>query len=438
VKSTTAKLVNTALAHLGRFAFFTRDNPFLSSTAALTLGSEQRQAIGDLLERKRHTDAWLDSRQGRDLRDGVRIGCLPRDVQLVSPHGQPEVGVESVHAFLHAPLFWWLVSILWTFTVGRRLDQALHDQITGYRLADDFVEHPDRHSAMFRADRPSYRGWKAFPTKEATGYPGETLAATTLDIRDFYYSVLGPPGQIVETFTSTLDHDLRLPSYASVLTELLDALHTEFADRYAAVAPRGPLRANAVPLPVGPPSSRILANLIMSLAARDIVDGTHVVAAATYADDVVLLARTLPDVHEETSEYLARLEVLNPNELTLDAPSVGGLALLDVGLDKSSTVFVRGAATDIDEGLDEEDEPLDPYIAGDPSPEWGGGLRTVLRAPYRRERVPRALKGDIRRLLGEIRVGLDPEQAQEHVRTLIDDLDTQVSWPSGPIGRIFW
>jgi len=424
MRAKTAALVDIGLAHLGRFAFFTRDNPFLSSTAALDLPASQRRAIADLLEQAISPRDWLSSAQGQRLLGRIRIGCVPRDVQLVSSSGGPTVGVESVHAFVHAPLFWWLVSILWTISVGRRLDSVVDGRVTGYRLATRFVQRPAHHSVMFRPDRSSYAKWKGFPSTQAAGYPGETLAATTVDLRDFYYSVVAPPSRIVAAFASAAGEEIEMPAHAAVLTDLLDALHGEYAARFRAAQPRGPVEDGALPLPVGPPSSRILANLVMFLVADDLVANPDVIDAATYADDVVLLSRTLPEVRETTPEYLERLAIASSSSAALRAPSVASLALLKLGLEKSSTVLVRAEAGDGDaEPPPDEPEPLDPYIEGDPSPEWGGGLRTILRAPYKRDRVPRKLVHDIRRLVDEIRVGLDRTEAQTRVRAIIDSLD---------------
>jgi hypothetical protein len=422
MRPTTAHLIDVGLAHLGRFAFFTRDNPFLSATPGRQLGAQERQVLGALLERELSVREWLRSREGQRMQEAVGVRCLPRDVQQVSLAGEAAVGVESVHAFLHAPVFWWLISILWTIAVGRRLDPALGDHVIGYRLAAGFVERPSRHRAMFRA--PSYDAWKAFPATQAAERPGETLAATTLDIRDFYYSVSAPPSRIVKAFTAAAEVEVSLSSRGAVLTMLLDALHAECSRRYEALEPRGPLPlAAAKPLPVGPPSSRVLANLIMQLVADDLLQNPHVLTTATYADDVVLLSQMLPEVREDPRDYLERIGVLGKGDVALKSPAVTNLAELKVGLDKSGTALVRASSAEGEEPEDGHVDPLDPYIAGDPSPEWGGGLQTVLRPAYKRERVPRAVVNDIRGLVDEIRVGLDPEEAAKRVRSIVDDLD---------------
>ena len=335
------------------------------------------------------------------------------------------MGVESVHAFVHGPVFWWLVSILWTIVVGRQLDPKLGDQVIGYRLARKFVSDHERHGVMFQEPTAAYDRWKRVPLAIARNHVGETLSATTLDIRSFYYAVDASPGQILAAMRKVAGAPTRSRQVV-VLTQLLDALHRAFADRISVVQPRAEADLARLPLPVGLPSSRVLANIIMFLAVRDLIQEGKMLGAAAYADDIVVVSRDLPQVGDSAASYLSRLGIIDDSEM-LAAPSAAKLATFRVGLEKSSTALVRVVGED--ETPEEPEEPaeptdLDPYIEADPSPEWDGVLRTVLRVPYRRERMPRAIVTALRRLVDEIRVGLDREEAANRLAELVDDLDS--------------
>jgi hypothetical protein len=421
MKPSTTLLLKTAEEHLARFAFFTRDNPFLSSRAAFRLEDRHRRALGDLLEGKIAVDEWLAGTLGKQLRGGLTVGCVPRDLQLVTTDDGPAVGVESVHAFLHGPVFWWLVSILWTIVVGRQIDPELGDEVIGYRLASKFVADHRRHGLMFQEPSAAYARWKRHPLRVAGEHMGETLGATTIDIRAFYYTVSASPSKILTTLRKRVGQPTR-SRQATALTELLDALHTAFADEVALVQPRAGGDLGAAPLPVGLPSSRLLANVIMFLATSELVEHDQVIGAAAYADDIVIVSRLLPNVGDSSATYLARLGILDAEE-TLDAPTAKRLAHLNVGLEKSGTALLRVVSEDMPHDEPEEPTSIDPYIEADTSPEWDGILRTILRVPYRRERMPRQIVSAIRRLVDEIRVGLDREEAAERVKSLIDDLD---------------
>src|SRR5271163_1955715 len=216
----TDELIDVGLAHLGRFAFATRDNPFVSSTPAHSLQAADRDAIVRLLDREVAFPAWLET-PGAATRIGrVRIGCVPRDLQLVTRGGVSTVGVESVHAFLHAPLFWWLVSNLWCIEIGRLLDPLLGEHVKGYRLHSRFVIDAQQCGTMFRNSRKAYRGWSDFASGQATNAPGETLAASTLDLKDFYYSIVASPSKILDAFVQSLDARLPISRRARTLTRL--------------------------------------------------------------------------------------------------------------------------------------------------------------------------------------------------------------------------
>jgi hypothetical protein len=424
MKASTANLLKAAEEHLARFAFFTRDNPFLSSRAAFRLDVRHRRALGDLLEGKVGVEDWLNEPLARRLAAGLTIGCVPRDLQLVTSGESPAVGVDSVHAFLHGPVFWWLVSIMWTIVVGREIDADLGESIVGYRLARKFVDDYRHHGVMFREPKVAYERWKRVPVTVANEHVGETFVASTVDLRDYYYAVDALPGEILaglpepEASSATRRH-------VQVLTRLLDVMHSAFAAEIAAAQPRPRSVPGKAPLPVGPPSSRVLANVIMFLAVRDLSECEHVVGAAAYADDLVIVSRQLPEVGDNASAYLSRLGILDAREETLVAPSVTGLATLRCGLEKSSTALVRvPARAAAEDEPEDEDVAVDPYIEADTGPEWDGVLRTVLRVPYRRERLPRQIVRSLRRLVSEIRVGLDRAEAAERVRAVIDDLDS--------------
>lgn len=421
----TRQLIDTGVAHLGRLAFFTRDNPYRSVRASLDLPPPLRGTLGRLLEGGVDVADWLASKEGKTLLKGVRIGCVPRDMRIVARDGESHVAVESVHAFLHARQFWWLVSILWCIDVGRAVDPLLPDTVYGYRLNRGFLADPSTHGTVFRNEHNAYKRWKEFASKAADDHPHMTLAASTVDLKDFYYSVRASPSQIVERFLEANQAELKLTDRARRLTELLDALHARYADQVRRLNPRPPTSENGTgtPLPVGPPSSQVLANLIVSLALWDLSTSPRILAGAVYADDFVFVTDVPPEPGQETKPYLRALGLTTDDD-RLASMSAAPSAALSVDFSKSSTVYVRSEpATEGEEAPAPEEHALDVYVEGYPDPDWGGKLRTVLRAPYRRDREPRELQKDICRLVDEVRVGLAPNEAETSVRELVDDLD---------------
>jgi hypothetical protein len=429
-RTSTEELLQTGFEHLGRFAFHTRDNPFLSSRAVLTPTANQRQLLTELLDGDRRAGHWLKGSQARRLLASVKVGSVPRDVQLVAHDGELVVGVESVHAFLQAELFWWMVSILWTIAASSVVEPLLGDGVTGFRFQQAFLEDPATSGVMFRDPYAAHGRWERFPSRVAAANPGEILATNTLDIRDFYYSVDVRPGQIISRFFEVKGERVPQGRALRVLTTLLDALHLRFAQRCVEVRPRrGELGSEgSCPLPVGLPSSPVLANMVMSLVLGDLDAVPDTLATAAYADDVIVMTRSLLDLDEKPADYFARLGLASSEEPhPLKSPSTEGLAHLTMRLEKSGTSYSRHAGEEEGEQTAEEviggEGNWDPYIDSGDSPDWGGRLRTVLRAPHRRDRVPRELRREIMRLLDEVRVGLAREEVKARFDRLIDEFD---------------
>ncbi|HKI83297.1 MAG TPA: hypothetical protein VKA63_03085 [Candidatus Krumholzibacteria bacterium] len=269
----------------------------------------------------------------------------------------------------------------------------------------------------------AFRSWLEYPGEVAEENRGVTLAANKVDVRAFYYSVDAGPRAILNRFFAS--HDSRAPQsrHARVLTTLLEALHGRYGERCAEIEPRrGDLGYEGnMPLPVGPPSSQLLANMVMALAIKEICANQEVVGAAAYADDVIVMTPALPEIAEEPADYFARLglcEKAEPHSLCAEALS--GIARLQLNLDKCEITYSR-RAEEVEVPVPPESGGLsalmkefaagdwDPYLESDPEPEWGGvPVTTVLRSPGRPDRVPQQLVDEIHEMIGEIRVGLTP------------------------------
>jgi hypothetical protein len=383
----------------------------------------------ELLEGDLDVDDWLVSPSGQSLLRGIGVGCVPRNIQLVTVDNQARAGVADVHAFLRAPLFWWLVSILWCIRAGRRLDPLLSDDIKGYRLHPGFIKRPDERGLMFRDHKAAYKSWKRWPKEFAKCMPGVVIATNTVDLRDFYYSTTALPEEIISRFLKAKRKRIQRQPAIPILTRLLGALHSQYADRCREIRPRPDLHEHSFPLPVGLPSSRVLANLVIALALEDI-NGMHAIeGSSAYADDLVLLTLDLPAMPETTAEYLARIGLISgQSEPVLNAPKALTTADLKVGLDKSATSYSRSSQStdEEDEETDtlHEDPSIDPYIESQPDPDWGGRLRTVLRAPHRRQQVPRELVRELEQMVDELRIGLDPLEADARLKRFVDEIDS--------------
>ena len=244
-----------------------------------------------------------------------KSASVPRDVRLVVRDGEQVVGVESVHAFVQAHVFWWLVSILWCLSLAESVDALLPDPVYAFRFHSSFLDDPTTSGRMFRNQTQAHKRWKSFPARVAKEYPDQPIATLSLDVRSFYYSVdayhrgsayvLRPP-------RTTAAEETSLAGF----TELLDALHQRYAELRQEVQPRRKELGDegTAPLPVGPPSSQVIANLIISMAISDVEELPTTLAVASYVDDLIVMSMALPEFEESKNTYFARLRLADAKE----------------------------------------------------------------------------------------------------------------------------
>jgi hypothetical protein len=434
-KTATERALRTALDHLARFAFYTRDNPFLSSRAAFDLDKGLRRELKALLDGEVEPRDWAEGDVGSELLALIRIGSVPRDLQLVAREGGDVVAAESVFAFFHARVFWWLVTILWTIEVAPVVDPLLGESIRSNRFLPEFIENPAASGLMFQEQGHAHARFKRFPGEVAKKNPGELLTAAVFDLRAFYYTVERTPSQILSVFFAAKGERAPRSRRLRVLNQLMALAHGRYADLCDEVKPRGGEGRieGSSPLPLGPPSSPLLANMVMSLVHDDLVKRPGVLAIASYVDDAVIISDRRPELDESPLEFLASLGVVSDTDHEqLAAPTAEGLAALRLNEEKCGTSFVRfvpkrEAAEEDGTSIPElAQSQWEAYVEDGSWPSTTGGREpreTILRAPLTRERVPRKLKGEILSLLEAVRIGMSGVEARVAFDQLISEID---------------
>jgi len=436
-KASTKRQVQIGLEHLGRFAFETRDNPFVARQAALTFATSHAEDLERLLNGEIEVGEWLETASGDAHLRGIRVGSLPRDVQLLFREGEQVVGVDSVHAFLHARPFWWLVSILWTLSIAQAVDPLLGRGILGFRFRKAFLEDPGSSGLMFADQRAALKRWRELPGEVRKEHAGEFLTTAKLDLRAFYYSIDAGPAEVVETFFAAKGKAAPRSRRLRVLTELLEALHEGYAEQCARVAPR---RADLGEegrrqLPVGLPSSQVLANMVISLVLDEIGGRDGVVAVAAYADDLLVMTETMPQLREAAVPFLSRLGLIEAEApYELKSPATSELGRLVTSEEKIEVSYGRYLPREDEEEIAAQKAFLERIgISTDDwedyaelDNDWGGRLTTVLRTAHKRERVPRRLRNDLLGLLDEVRYGLAPEETARRFEEFFGELDRRL------------
>ncbi len=446
-------LIDLATNHARRYAFRVVDNPFVALGALTPLSAQDRQDLTALLTGTVSVADWRSSPNGLRLVKSIRASLMSRDVSLGAADGTGAVGVESVHALLRAPHFWWLVSHLWCSTVGRSAESLFPARfdlvgdaidlgsepvfLDGQRLSPEYRADPWASGEVLEHHRVGYRRWKRRPEQFSPGVGDEPVSVCRFDLKDFYYSVRASPTEILAALRRRAEVGLQVTRLETTLTELLDLLHAAYAERVRTLRPRPDVPTDAVPLPVGPPSSRVLANAIVGLVARDLIDRTQIAGIAAYADDMVAVATVHPRYGESTADYLARLGVVDDAEALQVRRRTAALGAFVLRAEKTEVSRLRPR---LEDGGDSESEPLPPAGPFDPNSPTGGlgtgrRLHPVLRGARKPRGAPLALQRDLTKMLADARVGADPSELAGRLAGFLgtidaaDFLDLRESWP---------
>lgn len=437
-REATEQLIRTGFKHLARFAFHTRDNPFLTRQASLSFEETDHEDLASLIDGEVTLQDWLGTRSAKRLLRGIKVGSVPRDVELLVRDAESVVGVDSVHAFLNAPLFWWLVSILWCTAIAEEVEPLLGEGIRAYRFQSSFLEDPGQSGLMFRDQQLAQKSWKRFPQEVREENPGEFVTNATLDLRAFYYSIDARPRDICNRFFAAGGRRAPQTRAIRVLTGLLGELHRRYASQCEKVAPRANdlEREGRSPLPVGLPSSQVLANMIVSLVVSEFEGLEDTIAIAAYADDITVMTKLRPELREKAPELFARLGLIEaeaPYELRCEATK--GMGRLTTSEEKMAVSYTRYVPPEDEaeeramksflEKLGFGEDSWTASFEGD-NADWGGRLRTVLRTPHKRERVPVRLRNELLELRDEVRLEVEVEELAHRFRKFLEELDRRL------------
>lgn len=421
--------ISTLEHHLRRIAYYTKDNPFLRGLGATRQGPETLSELRAILSGQLKATDWIISDTGQRALSEIRVGCVPRDVQLTPGLDEHSVGVESVHGFIDAPRVIWMLSLAWCIEAGRAIDLALASYIFGFRLDPNFCDAPSNSGRVFRDVGSSYSRWLGKRELDEEPDRDKIYAIATIDMKAFHYSTRALPSEILAS-TRWTKASAKQSDLSRELTAILDQVHRRYAEQLTLTQPRGKTEDGAVALPVGLPSSQILANVIISNAIEDLVTNTQVSGLYAYADDLMIVTRELPLLGEDPTGYLERIELLradaNSEFSLLVSEETQTLASFAIEPKKTTIAYARAMTSGPDSDREQPEQSfILPDVGTDSTPEtdWSGRMRTVLRSPYKRDRVPRQIANELQTLTNEIRTGLSSEFALSPFEELLAALD---------------
>ena len=200
----------------------------------------------------------------------------------------PQGGVQH---FFYAPIELYILSTLWCISVGRLLDRELDDNCFGNRLEGDPDEDKEP-SRLFKIYHFQYAQWRdtAITRAEALLDQGSSSVLLSLDIKQCYYhlsvdweKILTPPDKASSNLARNLTNALR---------RIHAAYHEKIATSLAGT--HGPEVTKIQGIPVGLPSSRVLANWLLKPFDSQVLEDLRPAYYGRYVDDMLIVAQAPP------------------------------------------------------------------------------------------------------------------------------------------------
>lgn len=238
----------------------------------------------------------------------------------------------GVQYFFYAPIELYILSTLWCMTVGPLLDRQLDHGCFGNRLEGD-RDGDGRPSRLFKIFHFQYTQWRDTAIKRAEALLDQERSSVlvSLDIKQCYYNLSVDWNQVPAPRGRTSRN------LARNLTDVLRRVHGAYHEAIAAplTATHGPEVAEEEGIPIGLPSSRVLANWLLDPFDAQVREALRPAYYGRYVDDMLIVAQAPPQdvvsggVDAILDDLLIRRGLLKPSqgETEYELCSVPGLVI---------------------------------------------------------------------------------------------------------------
>lgn len=252
-----------------------------------------------------------------------------------------EYKLDSFNYFIDAPIEIFIISILWCHKVGRILDKKLDPNCLGNRINKKVSEN--NPYSIFSYYLPLYNKWrdKAINIGLSNLENDNDILLIALDITECYYNLEVNWEKINDCITketSSIDE-------CRLLTELLEEIHktyrkkiirylklTHYSDTSRYINKKIP---NSI-IPIGLPSSGIIANWELSLLDKKIKNNLRPLYYGRYVDDILIVINNpnsellhSSSPNEIINEYFIKTEIFKSEDKNLDYEKEASLRIND-------------------------------------------------------------------------------------------------------------
>lgn len=246
------------------------------------------------------------------------------------------LSIRKVNYFFDGPIELHVISVLWIMREGYLLDLSLGPECYGARLEPQIGKKEDTSHQLYKRYHELYKEWRDCGIKKATHMLADeqtSVCILGLDIQEYYYHINLDIAELVAAVTVAqtviqaevnAGHSL-IPSRPSGLLACLDLIHQRYHSAIVEVlgATHKQLPTHSVGLPIGLPSSALLANWYLKKFDKAIHHHLRPAFYGRYVDDIFLVVRA-PDamdacasVQDFVADLLVKTGVLKAPDPTL-------------------------------------------------------------------------------------------------------------------------
>jgi hypothetical protein len=264
---------------------------------------ERQRILADIIDelRKRKPakesivilQGWYDDIKFKLLPKSVSLPGSPSDskfitnVRTADRYLLKEDG--GVQYFIDAPVELYILSTLWCMISGPELDKDLDPGCFGNRLELNAEDDEHVTSRLFKIFHFQYTKWRDTAIKRAEELldNGTSSTIVSLDIKQCYYHLQVDWSKVPESGENgfkSLSRNLN-----KVLKNIHECYHKHLVSYLAQSHPQKPGELEGIP--IGLPSSRVLANWILSDIDADIREKMQPAYYGRYVDDILIVAQ---------------------------------------------------------------------------------------------------------------------------------------------------
>lgn len=261
---------------------------------------------------------------GNDDNKGIKIYSNDKSSE--------EFSIEKYNYLIDAPIEVYIISVLWLMKVAPHYTHKISKDNYAYRFKIRKKEDEDDEDTLvdsittYQPYFNGYKEWRDNAIDAAYHLLDKHNDATIvcLDIERYFYSMNLNLPDLLDKF-GDVNNDVKKHEINQYLTNILQEIHKVYSNLIAKDHDfeKYQKSANNTMLPLGLPSSGIIANLFLADFDEDIKNVLKPEYYGRYVDDIILVLKNVP-IHDENQfedVFIKRSNIFNVNDDSIAEPN---------------------------------------------------------------------------------------------------------------------